>query len=142
MKDGMSAEQASVAGLRNVPLFAGCDDETLQKIHDLSTEFEVERGHVLTERGQPGAGLFIVEDGRVTVELPNKRIDLGAGEFFGELALLDESAGHRARVSAAEHVRGLAIRRDDFEPLLRTHPEIAFEMLKVLARRLGTATLP
>lgn len=142
MKNVMPAEQASVDRLRKVPLFAGCDDETLQRIRELAAEFEVERGHVLTERGQPGTGLFIVEDGRVVVELPHKQIELGEGEFFGELALLDESAGHRARVAAAEHVRGLAIRRDDFEEMLRSHPEIAFEMLKALARRLGAATIP
>jgi voltage-gated potassium channel len=75
----------------------------------------------------------------VEVELPGKKIELGPGEFFGELALLDEKATHMARVSASSSLRCLALGRDDFLELLETQPRLAIAMLKVVARRLAGA---
>jgi voltage-gated potassium channel len=142
MKCAMSdtGSQERIDKLRSISLFTDCSDASLEKILDVATEFEAERGHVLAQPNQPGAGLFVVEEGSVVVELPGHKIELGAGEFFGELALLDEQAAHTARVSAAEHVKALAIARDDFEKLLHDEPAMAVSMLKVLARRLAGTT--
>jgi CRP-like cAMP-binding protein len=122
--------------LRSVPLFSGCSDETLTKILDIATEFEAARGHVLVERDEPGTGLFVLEVGSVVVELPQRELSLGEGEFFGELALLDEGSLHSARVAAATPVKALAIRREDFLSLLESEPKIALAMLRVVAGRL------
>lgn len=122
---------------RAMSLFAECSDAALEQLVALATEFEAERGHVLIQPGEPGAGLFVMEEGRVRVELPRGDVELGPGEFFGELALLDEGAVHVARVSAATPVRALAIARDDFDRLLDEEPRMAVAMLKVLARRLA-----
>ena len=89
---------------------------------------------------RPGAGLFVIEDGTVEVELPKSKIELGPGEFVGELALLDENATHVARVHATSEIRCLAISRDDFDRVLASEPELAVSMLKVLARRLSEAS--
>jgi voltage-gated potassium channel len=83
--------------------------------------------------------LFVIEDGTVEVELPHRSVALGPGEFFGELALLDQAATHVARVQAVTQVRCLAIRRDDFDRLLEAEPRFAISMLKGLARRLAAA---
>jgi CRP-like cAMP-binding protein len=133
----MEADRASLDRLKKVPLFAGCTDEGLQKILSVAADFEVQPGHVLVERGQPGAGLFVIDEGTVVVELPHRKIELGEGEFFGELALLDSSGAHKARVHADTAVHGIAISRDAFEELLHSHPEVTFGMLQALARRLG-----
>jgi CRP-like cAMP-binding protein len=125
--------------LRSIPLFADLSDEALEKILDCATEFDAEKGHVLIQRDQPGAGLFVIEDGTVVVELRDRRIELGPGEFIGELALLDESIRHIARVAAATPIRFLAIRRDDFERLLESQPQLAVSMLRALARRMNKA---
>src|ERR671929_2190073 len=116
------AGRARIERLRSVPLFAQCGDETLGRILELATEVEVAMGHVLTERGQPGAGLFVIEDSEVTVSLDSGSVTLGPGDFFGEMALLHEGAVRSARVAAATPVRFLAIARDDFLALL--HSEI------------------
>jgi CRP-like cAMP-binding protein len=129
-----------VERLRSVPLFAGLSDASLQRVLERATEFEAAPGHVLVQPHQPGAGLFVIEDGTVTVELRDKKVELGEGEFFGELALLDEDAVHSGRVCAATPLRCLAIARDDFAELLETEPTIARSMLRVLARRLSQAT--
>lgn len=133
-------EAARVEKLRSIPLFAGCSDESLRSLLGIATEFEADTGHVLIQPNQPGAGLFVLEEGSVVVERSGRRIDLGAGEFFGELALLDERA-HTGRVSATSRIRCLAIRRDDFDRLLDAEPKLAVAMLRTLARRLAqTAT--
>lgn len=128
--------------LREIPIFHDLDDRALDDVVDCATEFEVERGHVLAQPNQPGEGLFVIEEGMVAVELPGKRVELGPGEFVGELALLDEGAVHVARVSAAERLKCLAISRDDFERLLHEQPNVAISMLRVLARRLATTARP
>jgi CRP-like cAMP-binding protein len=123
--------------LRTVPLFSECSEETLRKILEIATEFEAARGHVLVERNQPGAGLFVLEEGSIEVQLPHRRIPLGAGEFVGELSLLDESHLHTARVCAISPVKALAIARDDFLALLQADPHISLSMLRVVATRLS-----
>jgi CRP-like cAMP-binding protein len=78
---------------------------------------------------------LVVLEGTVHVQVGEDRLEKGAGEFLGELSLLVPGLTHTTRVQAATPVRFLAIRRDDFEELLREHPTIAVAMLPVLARR-------
>jgi CRP-like cAMP-binding protein len=122
MPDSEAAER--LEKLRAIPLFAHLPQEALKRVLDCATEFEAERGHVLMQPNRPGAGLFVIEEGTVEVELPNRKIELGPGEFVGELALLDEHA----------------ISRDDFDRLLKGEPEMAVSMLKVVATRLSRAS--
>ena len=86
--------------LREIPLFADLHDHTLRRIAELSTEFEEPAGWVLVEVGQPGSGMFVLEEGTVEVQTPDGRAwELGAGEFFGELALLTDHP-RNARIRA------------------------------------------
>ena len=133
-----TTEGERIERLRSIPLFAECSDESLRRILTLATEFEVEPLYVLIEADQPASGMFIVEEGKVVVEIHGDRIELGAGESFGELGVLDEHAVRSARVSSLTHARCLAIGRDDFEDLLHSEPTIAISLLRVLARRLAS----
>ena len=124
--------------LRTIPLFAELDDNTLLAIAEIASEVEVPAGQVMIRPYDPGLGMFVVEEGRVVVELSHGReVELGPGEFFGELALLIPEGVRAARVRAETDVRCLAIGRDDFAGLLDTEPSIAVAMLPVLARRLS-----
>jgi CPA1 family monovalent cation:H+ antiporter len=123
--------------LRAIPLFEGCTDASLERLLAIANEFEAGSGHVLAQPNEPGAGLFILEEGTVAVDLHGSRIELGPGEFFGELALLDERATHVARVSTTSPIKCLAIRREDFDELLASEPHMAVVMLRTLARRLA-----
>ena len=126
--------------LRRVPIFAMLDDDALERISEISTEFVAPRGQVLIERGHGGTGVFIIEEGSVTVDLPNETsITLGPGEFVGELSVLADTP-RTARVSVASDLRSLAIRRDDLDDLLVSQPSIALAMLRVVARKLADAT--
>lgn len=125
--------------LRTIPLFTQLEDPALDRTAELATEFTVKAGHVLIESGHPGLGVFIVEEGTVTVELGDqKTIELGPGESFGELSVLTDHA-RTARVHAITDVTCLAIRRDDFTKLLESEPRIALVLLRVLAERLAGA---
>jgi CRP-like cAMP-binding protein len=124
--------------LRLISLFAELHDHTLARIAELSTEFEAQAGWVLIEIGQPGSGMFVLEEGTVEVQTADGRHwEYGPGEFFGELALLTDHP-RNARVRAKTDVRCLAISRRDFQELLREEPEIAVAMLPKLAQRVDT----
>ncbi len=125
--------------VRKVPMFAELDDDEMTWVADLATEFEVPAGFVLIERGQPGSGMFIITDGTVTVELPQGPVELGPGEFVGELPLLADGITRVARVRATTPVKGLAISRMALSELLLREPRVAVRMLPVLARRLAEA---
>jgi voltage-gated potassium channel len=121
--------------LRRIPLFAELSDRALERIAELSNEFEAPAGWVLVEVGQPGSGMFVLEEGTVEVRTPDGREwELGAGEFFGELALLTDHP-RNARIRAKTPVRCLAISRTDFSKLLEEEPEIAVAMLPKIAQR-------
>jgi CRP-like cAMP-binding protein len=124
--------------LREIPLFAELSDESLRALAQIATEVEVPAGQVLIRPYDPGLGMFVVEAGKVVVELHHGReVELGPGEFFGELALLVPEGVRAARVRAETDLRCLAIGRDDFARLLEEEPRIAVAMLPVLARRLS-----
>jgi CRP-like cAMP-binding protein len=131
--------EGAAEGLRSVPLFAQLDDDELERVAAVASEFEVPAGHVLIEHGQPGSGMFCITDGSVTVELPGGAVELGPGEFVGELALLADGITRIARVRATTPVKGLALGRAGFAELLEREPHVAVRMLPVLARRLAEA---
>jgi CRP-like cAMP-binding protein len=123
--------------LKRIPIFAEIDDDGLGVIARLATDFQAPAGRVLAEVGQPGTGLFVIEEGTVEVDLPDgTAVELGPGDFFGEVALLTDSP-RNARVRARTEVRCLAIERHVFELLLDAQPTIAVKMLPVVARRLA-----
>lgn len=130
------ADSDRTARLRAIPLFADLEDTALRRVAAIATELELPEGRVLIERDQPGSGMFVIEEGAVTVELPAQTLELGPGEFVGELSLLVDGATRAARVQTARPTRCLAISRVDFAQLLEDDPKIGAAMLPVLARRL------
>jgi CRP-like cAMP-binding protein len=130
-----------IGRLRAIPLFAGLDVVALERIAELATEVEARAGQVLTRVNDPGAGMFVVEEGTVAVELRSRTIEFGPGQFFGELSLLVPDARRIARVRATTDARLLAVSRADFAPLLESEPRLALAMLPVLAQRLVEETL-
>jgi CRP-like cAMP-binding protein len=131
------AETGSIEKVRGIPLFAELDDEGLARVARLFSEVEAPAGQVIVEHGHAGSGMFLLEEGTVSVELPNGTVELGPGEFFGELAILADEVPRTARVRAISPIRCLVIGRPDFRRLLEEEPRIAVAMLPVLARRLA-----
>jgi CRP-like cAMP-binding protein len=138
MKPPMATDELD--RLRALPLFAKLSDDALRRVRELVVELEVEAGQTLARADDPGSGMFVIEEGTVVVEGRGRHvIELGPGEFVGELALLVPEAIRAARVRAKTDVRCLAIGRADFEQLLEEEPRIALAMLPVVAQRLWRA---
>lgn len=112
----------------------------LETIAATATEFEVPPGHVLVQPNMEAAGMFLIEDGTVSVEAPGRHFERGAGECVGELALLAPGLHRTARVQATTPVRGIAIGRESFDDLLASEPSVAVGLLRVVATRLAEAT--
>jgi CRP-like cAMP-binding protein len=127
-----------VEALRQAPVFEGLGAGALQRVARLASEVEADRGQTLIEPGAKGAGMFVLLEGRATVDTRGKRdIVLGPGECFGELALLTPEAVRTARVRAQTAVRCLAIARSDFQGLLAEEPRLALTLLETVATRLA-----
>ena len=126
--------------LRSIPMFAELSDRSLKRIRALSDEVEVPAGQLLVQPRQAGSGLFIIEEGTVLVEPRGQKIELGPGQFFGEIALLS-SHPHTARVRAKTALRCLAINRFNFRKLLESEPKIAISMLETMASRFAGSIL-
>lgn len=99
--------------------------DDLALLETVGTEAEVPAGHVLIERGQHGAGLYVLIEGTVIVEAPEGTRELGPGAFFGERALLSADGLRTARVQATSDVRVLAVGRTEFERLCADNPAFA-----------------
>lgn len=127
----------AVDKVRAISLFAGLDDGSLGRVAALFSEVEAPAGQVIVEHGHAGSGMFLLEEGTVSVEIPGGAVELGAGEFFGELSILADDVPRTARVRATSPIRALVIGRPDFRRLLEAEPRIAVAMLPVLAHRLA-----
>ncbi len=132
----MPSDSERASALQTIPLFAALSEATRMRIVEIAGELEASAGQVLVQPGTEGSGMFVVEEGTVVVERDGKHIELGAGQFFGELALLTDTK-RTARVRALTDSRLLAIGRDEFKVLLESEPGLALNMLEVLAQRLA-----
>jgi CRP-like cAMP-binding protein len=125
----------SLERLRQIPAFGDVGDDVLARIVDASAELSVPAGRVLIRADDPGAGMFVLEEGTVLVEGHGRRIELAAGSVSGELSLLVPEATRVARARATTPVRCLVIDRAAFEELL-DEPAFTRAMLQVVAQRL------
>ena len=132
-------ETVDAAELRSAPLFAGMSEDGLDRVAASAAELEAGVGQVLALQDDPGSGMFVIQEGTVAVELRSGALELGPGDFFGELALLVEDGARVARVRATSPVRCISIPREDFLALVETEPSFALAMLRELARRLVEA---
>ena len=111
--------------LRALPIFEDVDDAQLERLAAATSEFEAPAGQALIERGKPGSGMFVLEEGQAVVEAPEGKRHIGPGDIFGERALLGDEIERTARVRAETNVRCLAIARPEIERLLAEDPRLA-----------------
>ena len=135
--------EANVPFLRRVRLFSELDDHTLREIANAAVEQGWERGQEIVRQGDTGVGAFIIRSGKVEVVQDHagaaeKIAELGAGDVFGEMALLDEFP-RSATVRTLEPTTCLGITRWHFKGILESHPEIALRLLPMLTRRIRSA---
>ena len=123
--------------LREMPLLAGLDLLALEKLAAGTSQLEAPAGQPLTHPGAPGTGMFFVVEGTAEVESKVGPVELGPGQFYGELALLKKDATRTARVRAKTPMRCLALDRSSFEQLVAENPQVAASLLEVALDRLA-----
>lgn len=128
----MDAEET----LRRVPLFAELQKKQLRSLAKWTSTRNFNEGQVIVSEGQSGLGLYIIQTGRVKVTQKTASGErevrqMGPGESFGELALLDNSP-RAATVTAVEPTSCVLLDKVQFLAELRTYPEIALSIIPVL----------
>jgi CRP/FNR family transcriptional regulator, cyclic AMP receptor protein len=127
--------------LRHVPLFESLDDETARKLCQLLESIDCKAETSLFRAGDEGDAMYLIERGkvRICVQATDGRdmtlTELGRGDFFGEMALLD---GQRRSANAivAEDARLAVLSREHFLSFVRSSPDVALELLTAFANRL------
>jgi CRP-like cAMP-binding protein len=136
----MAGGSASKELLRRVWLFADLPDAALDPIARQTTERTYDAGEVIVRQGEPGIGFYLIAEGEVEVSQDGRLLrTLSAGDFFGELALLEETQ-RTATVAARTQTRCLLLARWHFRALLQERPELAVRLLECAVRRLREQT--
>jgi CRP/FNR family cyclic AMP-dependent transcriptional regulator len=126
--------------LAGCPLFRGIDAEGLAMLAGRATQVDFPAGHVIARQGEIGTGFFVVVSGRVRVVRDGTVVaQLGAGEFFGELSVLDRMP-RNAMVAAEEPTSCLALASWDFDAVLLEQPALTLAILRGVAARLREVT--
>ena len=127
--------------LRQVWLFSGLDEDQLESILRFTFDKSFGPGDLIVEEGHTGSGLYVIASGTVEVikglgtEQERVVATRGAGEVFGEMALLGEWP-RTATVRALDDVKCLGIDRWVFLTQLERQPQVGVRMLQILAQRL------
>lgn len=125
--------------LKRVPLFRSCGERQIERVGMLTDEVDLPKGRVLMRQGERGEEMFVVIEGAADVQRDGTVIGhAGAGDFFGEIALLD-GGPRTATVELTEDSRLLVISRRDFQSLIEEVPEVRLQVLEALADRVRSA---
>jgi len=135
---------AALSSLRRVPLFEALPEDKLAVLEAAAQRRSFRRGDIVFHKGDDGTSLFLILEGQVRIVLLSESGDeallgvLDSGDFFGELALIDQQP-RSATIVASEPTETLVLHRDDFLAFLRGTPEVAVDMLRILSQRLREA---
>jgi voltage-gated potassium channel len=117
-------------------MFAELQATEIADIMRLLRAQQVEAGDVIAKRGEPAHSMYFVAAGEVEIELKHERVRLGAGHFFGEVAVL-RRARRSATVTALTRTSLLVLDARDLHVLMEREPRIAEHIREVARSRLG-----
>lgn len=127
--------------LRNIPLFSDLDEAELATLAGKAVTRQYPRNTFIINEGDHSDSLYIINSGRVKIILGDedgKEVILntqGAGEYFGELALLD-SGPRSASVISTQKCSLAMISKTDFDDFLQKHPEANLKIMRGIIKRL------
>lgn len=129
--------------LEKVPLFTDLGRRELMRLAATCVERDYSAGTTLVRQGQPGVGLFVIVSGHAKVGQDQaggmrELSQLGPGDVFGEMSLLDDLP-RSASVVAMDQVHALLLPVYDFRAALREDGDMCIRLLAVMSRRLRRA---
>jgi voltage-gated potassium channel len=122
--------------LARVPLFSHLGASEIADIMRLLRARTIETGEVLVRRGDPATSMYFITTGEVEIDLPNQRVRLTDGTFFGEIALLKRT-NRSGTVTATRKTRLLALDAQDFHALIARVPALAAHVKETAEARLA-----
>jgi CRP-like cAMP-binding protein len=135
----MARHDAFIEHLQQVPMFAACSKRDLQLVARRAEDVRVPAGKVLVNEGETGHEFFVILDGTARVTRHGKRVaTIGAGNAFGELALLDR-APRNATVIAETPMELVVLGQREFAGIIDEVPGFARKLLAGMAARLRDA---
>jgi CRP/FNR family transcriptional regulator, cyclic AMP receptor protein len=127
---------APVDVLKRVPLFADLNRRELSQVARLFKERRFSEGQTVAREGSGGATFFLIDSGEAAVSVRgDPRPTLGPGDYFGEIALIDEGA-RSATVTASSELVCWGLTFWDFRPLVQGNAAIGWKLLQSLAKML------
>jgi CRP-like cAMP-binding protein len=126
-----------VGVLADVPLFQHVPKRRLRRLAETAIEARYQPYTAIVRKGERGETFFVILDGVARVEA-GRRPRLSAGDYFGELALLDGEV-RSATVTAETEVHVMRISRRRFLRMLEDDPKLAIMIIRGLATRLRAA---
>jgi CRP/FNR family cyclic AMP-dependent transcriptional regulator len=125
-----------IALLKSTPVFANTSEKSLESMIKSAIEKTVSPGEKVVQQGQGGVGFYLILDGKAEVIKDGTKIaELGAGNFFGELGVIDGQP-RTADVVAITETKCWILSQWAMKSIIANHPEVALSMLEELARRL------
>jgi CRP/FNR family cyclic AMP-dependent transcriptional regulator len=132
----MAGKSAYRDHLTRVPLFSDCSKTELERLARRTTDITIEAGQAILKEGRIGFEFFVIVDGTAEVTRRGKQIaELGPGDFFGELALLD-NAPRDATITALTTMEVIVLTRAEFNAALVEAPGMTRKLMTGMARRL------
>ena len=131
----------SAETIAKIPLFSDLEPRELERIADSFKERRYGAGETIATEGKSGAGFFVIGEGTATVSVGgDDRSKLGPGDYFGEIALIDEGA-RTATLTAETEMICYGMTFWEFRPIVESDSRIAWKLLQALARKLRAAEL-
>jgi CRP/FNR family cyclic AMP-dependent transcriptional regulator len=131
--------QPTTDTIARVPLFSGLEKRDLERIANSFKERRYKAGDTIATEGHGGAGFFVVGEGTAKVDVGGRDVaKLGPGDYFGEIALIDEGA-RTASVTAETDMTCYAMTLWEFRPIVETDARIAWKLVQALAHKLREA---
>ncbi|HET9730141.1 MAG TPA: PEP/pyruvate-binding domain-containing protein [Acidimicrobiia bacterium] len=126
---------AQTETIERVPFFANLSPHDVEGIAAMFKERRFPAGETITKEGTAAAAFFVIESGTAEVSTGGHTVaTLGAGDYFGEIALIDEGA-RCADVTATSDLVCYGLTYWEFRPLVQRNPTIAWNLLQTLAKR-------
>ena len=125
--------------LESVPIFDGLSNKELSEVARLTHERTYKKDEHIFKQHAPAEGMYVILDGAVEIKDPDSGTifaSLNSGDFFGELALLDEEP-RSASAHATQPARLIGFFRTDLLTLIQRSPELGNKILLNLSRVLG-----
>jgi CRP/FNR family cyclic AMP-dependent transcriptional regulator len=130
---------APLEAMRRVPLFAELSDGELEQVARLFKQRTFPAGETVAKEGSGGAAFYLIESGTAAVSVAGQeRNGLGPGDYFGEIALIDEGA-RSATITASDELVCYGLTYWDFRPLVQENAAICWKLLQFMVGRLRAA---